>query len=114
MQAYLAYAVRFTKPSQSVTSNDYTSAGVFSGYDSKTIQVVTKDGVLNLNFDQNTLFQKYSAPPSNGTGVIAPSSSSSTDFFKNVAFGSVIQVFYSKADLKATQVNYSELTKPVL
>jgi hypothetical protein len=115
MQKYQAYATRFSKPTVQTNPNDYISDAVFSGYDSKTIQVVTKEGVLNLSFDANTLFQKYAARQTNADGLISPTAYVSVqDFSKNVVFGSTVQIWYSKPNLKATQVNYAEAIKPIL
>jgi hypothetical protein len=121
IKKYQNYAVRFSKPTAQANPNDYVSDAVFSGYDSKTIQVVTVEGILNLSFDQNTLFQKLPKTPaktnnasSAGTALIMTKYNSPQEFFKNAAFGSVIQVFYSKTDYKTTQVNYIEYIKPIL
>jgi hypothetical protein len=120
MKKYQAFAAGFSKPTAQEKSTDYVSDAVFSGYDSRTIQVVTNEGVLNLNFDQNTLFQKYPNPQNQINNATAsgmlpkPIKYAQGDFFKNVSFGSVLQVFFSKPNLKATQVNYIESIKPVL
>jgi len=117
MQKYISYATGFSEPAKDPNSNNYVSNGVFSGYDNQTVQVVTKDGTLNLSFDTNTLFQNYpaSAHQPNTNGLVGPTSyTSAQDFFKNVSFGSVVLIFYSKSNLKAAQVNYIESVKPVL
>lgn len=112
---YQTVAASFSEPSIDPSSSSYISRGVFSGYDSKTIQVVTKGGVLNLSFDANTLFQKYAARQTNAPSIIGPTAYASVqDFSKNVVFGSTVQIWYSKPDLKATQVNYAEAIKPIL
>jgi hypothetical protein len=115
IQKYEAFATKFSKPTAQANPNDYVSDAVFSGYDSKTIQVVTKEGVLNLSFDANTLFQKYAARQTNAPGLIGPTAYVSVqDFSKNVVFGSTVQIWYSKPGLKTTQVNYAEAIKPIL
>ena len=120
IQKYISYATRFSKPTIQANPNDYVSDAVFSGYDSKTIQVVTKEAILNLSFDQNTLFQKQPDPKtvtSNATasGILPKPINYTTfaDFSKNVQLGSVIQIYFSKPNLKATQVNYIESIKPI-
>jgi len=121
MKKYQAFAARFSNPAPQKNSNNYISNAVFSGYNNQTIQVVIKDGILNLNFNQTTLFQKFptlttSKNSSTSTEMLSKSIgySSSQDFFKNVSFGSVLLVFFSKSDLKTTQVNYIESIKPLL
>jgi len=121
IQKYKSYAVRFSKPQAQTNPDDFVSDAVFAGYAGQTIQVVTKEGVLNLNFDQTTIFQKLpdnSGRPvtssSSGTALIMIKYATAQDFFKNVTLGSVIQVLYSKSNLKATQVNYIEASHPVL
>jgi len=118
---YQAYAARFSKPTAQTNPNDYVSDAIFAGYDNKTIQVVTKDGVLNLGFDTSTLFQKQPNPSTQtnsatNSGLLPKALPyvSSADFFKYVVFGSILQVTYSKPDLKVTQVNFIESIKPVL
>ncbi len=113
IKSYMGFAAGFNEPTKNASPSSYASNGVFSGYDSRTIQVVTKDGVLNLSFDANTLFQKYATRKSNADGLVKPTSYTSADFFKNVSFGSVVIVLYSKPDLKATQVGYIESIKPI-
>jgi hypothetical protein len=39
--------------------------------------------------------------------------SSSADFFRNVVFGSTVQISFSKPNLKVTQVNYIEAIQPI-
>lgn len=120
MKKYQEYAAGFTKPQIQTDSNTYTSDAIFSGYDSQTIQVVTKDGILNLSFNQNTLFQKQphvtqSENGSESSGLIPIAIKySSQDFLKNVVLGSTLQVYFSRPNLKATQVNYFESAQPVL
>jgi hypothetical protein len=117
IKKYRAYAARFSKPQVQTNPNSYVSETIFSGYDKQTIQVVTNEGVLNLSFDATTLFQKYAASEHkpNTQGVVSPTPySSAQDFFKNVVFGSVLHVFFSKPELKAIQVNYIESIQPVL
>jgi hypothetical protein len=120
MKKYQAFAAGFSKPTAQEKSTDYVSDAILSGYDSQTIQVVTNEGVLNLNFDQNTLFQKYPDPQDQANNATAsgmlpkPIKYAQGDFFKNVTFGSILQVFFSKPNLKATQVNYIESIKPIL
>ncbi len=106
-------------PANPTAGQAYTisiSDAVFSGYDAHTIQVVTSDGVLNLSFDQTTLFQKYAAikqPITNGPVGPTPYASSQ-DFFNNVSFGSTLLVFYSKTNLTVSQASYIESIKPIL
>jgi hypothetical protein len=122
VKKYLNSATGFTKPAISGNSTNYVSDAVFSGYDSHSIQVVTAEGVLNLSFDQNTLFQKQPAPKTPAGGSTSSAAelpavvpyASPTDFFQNVAFGSDLQVLFSKPDLKAIRINYIESIKPVL
>jgi hypothetical protein len=121
MKKYQTYAALLSNPTVQANPNDYVSDGVLSGYDARTIQVVIKRGVLNLSFDQNTLFQKQPAPQTQANGTAqsgtlprAIAYTSPKDFFKNVSFGRVLQVYFSRPDLKATQVNYIESIKLVL
>jgi hypothetical protein len=118
---YQTYAAGLSKPQIQTNPNDYASDAIFSGYNNRTIQVVTSEGVLNLSFDQNTLFQKYPKPV-NQTGSSQSSGmlfkpikySSSYVFFGKVVFGSTLQIEFSKPNLKAIQVNYVESIQPVL
>jgi len=121
IKKYTDSAASFNKPTAQKNPNDYVLDAIFSGYDARAIQVVTSDGILNLNFDQNTLFQKQPNPQTqtnnatqSGTLLKAIAYISPEDFFKNVSFGSVLQVFFSKPYLKTTQVNYIESIKPIL
>jgi hypothetical protein len=121
IQKYISYATKFSKPTAQANPNDYVSDAVFSGYDSKTIQVVTKEGVLNLSFDPNTLFQKQPDPKTvtnnatNSGALLKPIAyATAADFFKDVQLSNVIQIYFSKPNLKATQVNYIESIKPIL
>lgn len=120
MQKYRAYADTLSKPTAQANPNDFVSDAVFSGYDSKTVQVITKEGILNLGFDQNTLFQKQPIPQlqtnttiQSGAMPNAIAYSSSADFFRNVVFGSTVQISFSKPNLKVTQVNYIEAIQPI-
>lgn len=122
IQKYQNRAAGFSKPTAQANPNDYISDAILSGFDNQTIQVVTKDGVLNLSFNAATLFQKYprTANANNiGTksagAILKPIQyTTSGDFFKDAVLGSVLQVFFSKPNLRATQVNYVESVQPIL
>ena len=121
MNKYINFATGFSKPTVQQIPTDYVSDSVFSGYDTRTIQVVTNEGTLDLSFDQNTLFQELPNPGTQAKNAAVPGLlpkpikyATQENFFKNVPFGSVLQVFYSKPGLKATQVNYIESVKPIL
>jgi len=118
MKKYQSNATIFTKPQASLSR--YVSDAIFSGYDNKAIQVVTSEGTLNLNFDNNTLFQKQPTPPKTDIGTpaggILPVTIKYTtfqDFLKDAVFGSYLQVTYTKPNLKAIQVNYIESITPL-
>jgi hypothetical protein len=111
----------FTKPTlQDTAANSYISDAVFSGYDTRSIQIVTADGILNLSYDETTLFQKQPDPKTQASGAqsgalpAAIAYTNSADFFKNVSFGSTLQILFSKPNLKAAQVNYIESITPIL
>jgi uncharacterized protein YjdB len=114
IKKYQSYAVRFNEPIQDHNSPDYISDGVFSGYDAQNIQVVTKSGIINLKYDANTIFQKYAPSQQDSGGVIGPEPYTSPQtFFKSINFGSVLQFYYSKTGLRATEINYAESIKPI-
>jgi hypothetical protein len=110
IREYMTMATGFDEPTKSTSPSGYVSNGVFSGYDSQTIQVVTKDGVLNLGLNANTHFLEYAPRKQNaGAGIVGPAANPTnivSDFFKNTSFGKVIQIFYSKPDLKIIQIDF--------
>lgn len=115
IQAYASSVVNFNSPGKDPQSTSYIADSIFSGYDNQTIQVVTKDGVLNLGFDANTQFE-YSPPPTgNSGGMIAPPTAyaSAADFFKAVTFGSTVEITFSKTNLKVSEVDYIQSIQPV-
>jgi len=114
---YQVYASRFNKLQAQTSPNDFVADAIFSGYDSQTIQVITADGPLTLFFNQTTRFQKQQDPKisssqNNGAPPEPAPYTTSADFFKNVVYGSIIQVIFTKPDLKAIQINYFGSIKP--
>jgi hypothetical protein len=121
IKKYQARASLFSKPTPQTNPNDFISDAILSAYDTQSVQVVTADGILNLHFDQNTIFEKQPNPTSIKTSTMSAGVlpipipfASSQEFFKNVAFGSIMQIFYSKSDLKITKASYIESIQPIL
>jgi hypothetical protein len=120
IQKFQANAGVFNAPQSLNNSDTYTMDAIFSGYDNKTIQVVTRDGILNLTINQSTLFEKQPNPAtqtdsSASSGLVSGTIEYNTfaDFSKEVVFGSTLQITYFKSTLTATELIYVASIPPI-
>ncbi len=115
IQSYkeLAKQKNINLPSRIPQSNNFVAVGIFSGYNNQALQIINPEGILTLNFNENTEFATLNSSDNKSStagGLLGTSQkyNQANDFFVNVRFGSFLQIFYATkgGNLEAVRVYY--------